>query len=48
MLGTPNSYYTASLYFELVRTANSAGNNDKALDYLEKGRLILFDHYGGD
>ena len=48
ILGTPNSYYAASLYFELVKTANGQGNNEQAQEYLEKGRRILMDHFGGD
>ena len=47
MLGTPNTYYGASLYFELVRTATSLQNNVLAVEYLEQGRVILADHYGG-
>ena len=47
MLGTPNTYYGASLYFELVRTATSLQDNALALEYLEQGRVILADHYGG-
>ena len=47
MLGTPNTYYSASLYFELVRTATSLQDNALALEYLEQGRVILADHYGG-
>ena len=47
MLGTPNTYYGASLYFELVRTATSLQDNALAVEYLERGRVILADHYGG-
>ena len=47
MLGTPNTYYSASLYFELVRTATSLNDSNLAIGYLEKGREILADHYGG-
>jgi len=47
MLGTQDTYYAASLYFELVRTANSTGDNELAIEYLEKGRKILADHHGG-
>ena len=47
MLGTPNTYYGASLYFELVRTATSLQDNALAIEYLERGRVILADHYGG-
>ena len=47
MLSTPNTYYGASLYFELVRTATSLQNNVLAVEYLEQGRVILADHYGG-
>lgn len=47
MLGTADTYYAASLYFELVRTSNSGNKDQEALENLEKGRKILFDHYGG-
>ena len=47
LLGTPNTYYAALLYFELVRTANSTKNDQLALEHLEKGRAILDTHYGG-
>ena len=30
-LGTPNSYYAASLNFELVRTENLSGNTKQAM-----------------
>ena len=48
ILGTPSSYYAASLYFELVKTSNILGNNELAAEYLEKGRRILEEKYGGD
>jgi len=37
ILGTPNSYYAASINFELVRVANTAAANVKALEYLDQG-----------
>ena len=47
MLGTPNTYYSALLYFELSRTATSLQDNSLAIEYLERGREILAYYYGG-
>ena len=47
LLGTPNTYYAASLQFELVRTSQSGGYTTEALEFLDKGKKILDDHYGG-
>ena len=47
MLGSGDTYYDSSLCFELVRISTQHDKTEDALNYLEEGRKILEEHYGG-